>query len=231
MKYRHLFFDLDHTLWDFETNSRKVLNILFNEFRLNEKSIPDAFTFQMHFERHNEKFWERYRKGQINREELRLKRFWHTLLDFKIKDYDLAETISHTYLNLLLEQSRLMPYTKEILNYCLEKGYHLHLITNGFESVQKTKLKNSGIDGYFQSITTSQNCGYLKPQPEIFEFALKVASAAIPESLMIGDALEADILGAQNIGIDQVFFNSRKIDHAEKPTYEITELKSLKKIL
>lgn len=231
MKYHHLFFDLDHTLWDFEYNSRVVLKILYQSFNLEAKGIPSPLDFQTHFEAHNEKFWERFRKGQINREELRWKRLWHTLLDFKIRDSELAVTMSEVYLEILPQQNRLVPYAKEILDYCQQKDYQMHLITNGFEVTQRMKINNSGIDSYFHQVVTAQNCGFLKPKPEIFAFALNAASATASDSLMIGDALEADVLGAQNIGMDQVFFNCRKIDHSEKPTYEISHLKALESIL
>lgn len=231
MKYRHLFFDLDHTLWDFESNSRVVLEVLYRDFDLFNRGIPSVPDFQSHFEQHNEKFWERFRKGQINREELRWKRLWHSLLDFKIRDRQLALEMSAVYLELLPQQKQLVPYALEILDYCQSKGYQMHLITNGFEAAQRLKIDNAGIGHYFEQIVTAQKCGFLKPKPEIFSFALNAASALPSESLMIGDALEADVLGAQNIGMDQAFFNCRNIDHAEKPTYEFTSLQALKDIL
>lgn len=230
-QYRHLFFDLDHTLWDFENNSRAVLQTLYHDFGLEKLGIPKTVDFQVSFEHHNNKFWERFRKGQINREELRWKRFWHSLLDFKIRNQTLAYELSESYLQRLPMQSRLMPDARNILEYCREKGYQMHLITNGFQHTQKMKLAQSGITDFFQNIITAQDCGFLKPNPGIFAFAIEAADATRPESLMIGDALEADVLGAQEFGMDQVFFNCRQIDHAENPTYEISSLSGLLNIL
>lgn len=230
-KYRYLFFDLDHTLWDFKSNSRAVLRILYQDFHLGEKGIPDLLSFQTQFEIQNEKFWERFRKGYISREDLRLKRFWHLLLFFKIPDIELAKTLGTAFPELLPQQKILLPYVKEVLEYCYQKGYQMSLITNGFESVQKMKLTNAGIEHYFLHLITSQNCGFLKPNREIFDFAIQVANADLAQSLMVGDAIEADILGAQNIGMDQVFYNPTQKIHAETPTYEISDWKELEEIL
>lgn len=230
-QYQHLFFDLDHTLWDFENNSRAVLKALYHDFRLEKLGIPASADFQVSFEQHNDKFWERFRKGQINRETLRWKRLWHTLLDFNIRDQQLAYDLSDIYLQLLPTQSRLVPDALNLLEYCRDKGYKMHLITNGFQQTQKMKLTQSGIADFFQNVVTAQDCGFLKPNREIFAFAINAAAASVTESLMIGDALEADILGAQEFGMDQAFFNCRKIDHSERPTYEIAGLSALKEIL
>lgn len=230
-RYQHLFFDLDHTLWDFEQNSRTVLAQLFQDFDLKSKGIGNLKSFQDEFEQQNDKFWTRFRKGRVNREELRWKRFWHTLMPFDVRDHVLAMDLSDTYLKLLPQQSVLMPFAKELLNYCRDKDYQLHLITNGFEQAQWMKLKQSGIDGYFGKMITSQNCGVLKPDARIFDCAVKTTAAAVSSSLMIGDGLEADVLGAQAFGMDQVFFNARKMAHAEQPTYEVSSLEELMTIL
>ncbi|HET8573187.1 MAG TPA: YjjG family noncanonical pyrimidine nucleotidase [Edaphocola sp.] len=229
--YKHLFFDLDHTLWDFEQNSRAVLKQLFEDFRLEPKGVSSLESFQDHFEQQNDKFWTRFRKGQVNREQLRWKRFWHTLISFDIRDHALAVDLSDAYLQQLPQQSALMPFAEELLKYCQNKDYRLHLITNGFEQTQWMKLKQSGIDGYFGKMITSQNCGALKPDARIFDFALRETDADVSTSLMIGDALEADVLGARAFGMDQVFYNVRKTKHAEMPTYEINSLEELLTIL
>lgn len=230
-QYQHLFFDLDHTLWDFEKNSRIVLQDLYNIFKLKDKGVPDVLSFQKQFEQQNKKFWLRFRKRQINRDELRVKRFWHTLLFFHIRDYPLSRELSEAYLDSLPFQPGLVANAREVLDYLREKGYGIHLITNGFEDAQRIKLQRSGIDSYFKEIVTSQNCGCLKPDSRIFAYALKAAKADITTSLMIGDSLEADVLGAQEFGMSQVFFNSRKIRHVEKPSFEISELIELRGLL
>ncbi len=229
--YKHLFFDLDHTLWDFESNSSVTLQQLYHDFKLMESGIEDFEQFRSTYEMHNERFWERFRKGFIRREDLRWKRMWHTLLDFKIADNELAHKLSEVYLSLLPQQGRLMPFALEILDYCVAKNYQIHLITNGFEVTQWQKMRTSGIDHYFKQVITSESSNSMKPMPAIFEYAIKATGASISESIMIGDTLEADVLGAQSYGMDQVYYNVRKLPHQEKPTYEISCLSELKQLL
>lgn len=231
MKYKHLFFDLDHTIWDFEQNSREVLRILYADFKLEHCGIACFETFRERYEFHNERFWERFRNGYMTREELRWKRMWHTLLDFKNGDRALALQLSRVYLDILPTQAGLMPYARDILDYCTGKNYKLHLITNGFEAAQWQKMRSSGIEHYFLNVVTSENSRSMKPKPAIFDFAVKAASAELKESMMIGDALEADVLGAQKFGMDQVYFNFRKKPHREKPSFEIHCLSQLKEIV
>ncbi len=228
--YKHIFFDLDHTLWDFEYNSRLTLKRVYDEYELIKKGIVDFEEFATAYNTHNEKLWKRFRKGFIKREELRWKRFWLTLLDFKIGDTSLAHELSSAYLEILPTQTALMPYAKEILEHCCKK-YKVHLITNGFETTQWLKMQYSGIATYFSEIITSEKSNSMKPYPEIFEYALKTTGALREESIMIGDALDIDVLGASGAGWDQVYFNPGKATHNRKPTYEVQGLNELLYIL
>lgn len=230
-KYHHLFFDLDHTLWDFETNSRLTLQAMHKEFNLAEKGISDFDKFYQIYSEHNHRLWNKYSSGLIKQDELRWKRMWHTLLDHKIGDDQLAKTISHRYLEVLPFQKALFEHTVEILDYLMNKGYILHIISNGFEQVQFDKLHHSGLKKYFSKIITSEGCNYVKPQKEIFEYAIGLAGAALPQCLMIGDNQEADIQGAANAGMDSVFVNHIKEESKLQPTYTIHHLKELESIL
>lgn len=230
MKYRHLFFDLDHTLWDFETNSKSTLKELYRVLKLDERGIDDFDLFHKNYLRHNEHLWGQYRNGNIRQEELRIKRMRLALLDFKISDEELARQMSILFLDLLPTQNNLFPGTKEILQYLTRKNYHLHLITNGFEQTQHRKLHHSGLDIFFEEVITSEASGNLKPQKEIFDFALQKTSATLRESIMIGDSIEVDILGAINAGMDQVFVNHHQIEAKVQPTYEVSCLMELEKI-
>ena len=229
-KYRHLFFDLDHTLWDFEANSKATLKELHSALQLNERGVNDFDLFHKNYLQHNEKLWERYRNGYIKQEELRVKRMWLSLLDFKIADGELAEELSVRFLDLLPTRTILFPYTKEILEYLTDKGYVLHLITNGFEKTQHNKLMYSGLESFFKEVITSEGSGSLKPNKEIFEFALQKCGAKEEESIMIGDSVEVDILGAMNAGIDQVYVNHLGTEPSVKPTYIVSSLKELERI-
>jgi putative hydrolase of the HAD superfamily len=229
-KYKHHFFDLDHTLWDFEENARATLQELFLLLDLEEKGVHDFDLFHKNYLVHNEKLWEDYRNGLVRQDELRVKRMRLSLLDFKIADEGLAKEMSVRFLDLLPTRTILFPYSKEILTYLSGKGYQLHLITNGFENTQHSKLKYSGLSGFFKEVITSEGSNSLKPNRAIFEFALEKTKATIIESIMIGDSIEVDIVGAMNAGMDQVFVNHHQITTEVKPTYTVNSLKELEGI-
>jgi putative hydrolase of the HAD superfamily len=155
---------------------------------------------------------------------------WLSLLDFKIADEDLAKKMSVQFLELLPSRNILFPYAIEILEYLRNKKYFLHLITNGFESTQHKKLANSGLTRYFVEIITSEGSNSLKPNKEIFDFALEKCCAKKEECIMIGDSVEVDIIGAMNAGIDQVYVNHLGIEPAVKPTFIVDDLKQLEEI-
>jgi putative hydrolase of the HAD superfamily len=230
MKYRHLFFDLDHTLWDFDANARATLEQLHIDLNLVSKGVHDFEKFHANYLQHNEKLWDRYRKGFIRQEELRLKRMWLTLLDFKIADQALAQQLSELFLQLLPARTILFPDTKETLAYLRDKGYQLHLITNGFNETQHSKLQHSGLAPYFSQVVTSEGSQSLKPAREIFDYALDKARASREESIMLGDSFEVDIAGAKNAGMDQVHVNYNAQPQEFTPTYTITRLKELQQI-
>jgi putative hydrolase of the HAD superfamily len=229
-KYKHLFFDLDHTLWDFEANCRLTLQELYHQLQLKERGVPDFDLFFQYYNVHNDKLWDRYRNGFIKVDELRWKRMWLTLLDFKIGDEPLARRMDVLFLDALPSRTILFPHTVEILGYLTEKGYELHLITNGFEKTQLSKLENSGIGGYFKQVITSEVSNSLKPHKEIFDYAFRKAGADPAESIMLGDSIEADIQGAINAGIDQVYVNHLKREPTIRPTYTVYSLKELENI-
>lgn len=231
MKYKHLFFDLDHTLWDFDANARETLLQLHVNLKLPEKGIHDFDLFHKNYLAHNERLWAKYRNGHIKQDELRLKRMWLALLDFKIADEALARQMSELFLQLLPTRTILFPDTKEVLQYLTDKGYHLHLITNGFEETQHGKLRSSGLAPFFKEVVTSECSNSLKPQKEIFEYALNKTGASVEESLMIGDTLDVDIAGALAVGMDAVHVNFNESAQDIKPTYTVTTLKELKEFL
>ena len=229
-KYDHLFFDLDHTLWDFDANARLTLQTLYEDLQLKAAGVYDFDLFYQNYLAHNERLWDRYRKGFIKQEELRVKRMWLALLDFKIANHDLSQKMNVLFLDLLPTRTILFPYAKEILQYLADKNYELHLITNGFEKVQHSKLKHSGLNHFFRQVITSEGSNSIKPNKEIFEYAFQKTNADRARSIMIGDTLDVDILGAINAGIDQVFVNHTGISGDIKPTYTVTSLKELEEI-
>ena len=230
MKYKHLFFDLDHTLWDFDANARQTLEQLHIDLKLVDRGIANFDEFYENYLLHNEKLWARYRNGYIKQEELRIKRMWLTLLDFKVADETLARQLSEMFLQLLPSRTLLFPDTIEVLNNLRNKNYQMHIITNGFEKTQQGKLKNSGLEKYFEVVVTSESSNSLKPKPEIFNYALRQTQASVDESIMIGDSMEVDIAGARSAGMDQVHVNFNNQEQEFKPTYTVHALKELERI-
>lgn len=231
MAYKDLFFDLDHTLWDFELNSKETMQELYENHKIASLGITDFDAFFNIYTVHNHRLWDRYAKGFIKQEELRWKRIYLSLLDFKIANEQLSKAMSVEFLKILPTKKKLFPYTIEILNYLKEKNYSLHLITNGFESVQFQKIKNAQIAHFFTEVITSEVSNSLKPNKEIFEYALKSSKATLTESIMIGDNETADIQGGINIGMDTVFVNHLNVAPTLPATYTITHLKELEVIL
>ena len=226
MLYEHIFFDLDHTLWDFEANSKEAFFELYDKYKLSERGIRSMDEFLSHYFLINEKLWDDYRKGIIVKHQLRYDRFHLAFEKFGINDAQLTTNFSDDYVNSAPYKTNLFPHAIETLEYLKEK-YILHIVTNGFEEVQYLKMKNTNLDKYFSQIITSERSGFKKPDIRMFEFSLNEAKADKTKSLMIGDSLEADIIGARNAGLNQVYFNPHQNAHEEDVTHEIRSLKEL----
>jgi len=228
-KYKCLFFDLDGTLWNFEENSKAALHDIFQKYNL----LPHAKNYE-HFvsiyHKFNHKLWEKYRNGKIDKKTVSITRFYQTLHYFGINKMIMAKELSIDYLKFMSSKTILYPYTTEILEK-LSTVYKLIIVTNGFSEVQFDKLKNTNIDKYFSSVITSDEAGALKPSPKIFEYALSKAQCSKEECIMIGDDFEVDIKAARKVGIDQIYFNFKKIKVLGKITHTINDLKELEAIL
>lgn len=229
-QYRHIFFDLDRTLWDFDAAAEVAFERIYDQYHLKDLGIPNAHEFHEVYHPLNEKLWELYRANQITKDDLNRTRFLKPLEHYGIHDVELADHLSEDYVYWSPRIVRLVPGTMELLDY-LKPKYHLHLITNGFQEVQHTKLNGSGIEPYFETLTVSEEVGVKKPNPEIFQYALKKAGATPEESLMIGDEMEVDIDGARAAGMDQLFFNPSGVEADGEHTYEVRSLLDIKKIL
>lgn len=230
MQYAHLFFDLDHTLWDFETNARDTLHEVFEINALEKRGIEDKPLFVKRYCYHNDCLWKKYTEGKIKQDLLRWKRMWLTLLDFKIADELLAKKMAAEFLERLPFKKNIFPHTREILQYLSDKNYRLHLVTNGFDKIQNEKLKSSELHHFFEAVITAEASNSLKPKAEIFEFALHKTGAEKKQSIMLGDNPDADIKGAMNAGLDTVFVNHLKIQTTVKPTFTVHHLKELELI-
>lgn len=202
-KIKHVFFDLDHTLWDFDKNSAFAFETIFKKHQL---EIPLNQFLEIYIPR-NQHYWKLYQINKISHEDLRFYRLHDVFEALQIPvSKELIELLSEEYINYLTTFNHLFDGAIEILDY-LKPKYQLHIITNGFDFVQTKKLKNSNIEHYFSTITNSEMAGEKKPHSSIFNFALSLAKATPQESIMIGDSLEADIEGALNVGMQAVYFN------------------------
>tara|TARA_B100001094_G_scaffold104056_1_gene100380 strand:+ start:2598 stop:3293 length:696 start_codon:yes stop_codon:yes gene_type:complete len=230
MKIEHLFFDLDRTLWDFETNSYEELTNLYHVHSLHQLgvSLPDEFIKV--YKKINESCWEKYRLNQLSKEKLRSERFLLTLEYFGISNYELATKIGNDYVNNSPFRTKLIPFTIELLN-ALKDHFQLHIITNGFEEVQHIKLRESGLNYYFNKVITSEMAGVKKPNPIIFDYALKTAGALVDNSVMIGDDLNTDISGAIKVNMKAIYYNPHQKVHDFNIWKEVQNLNEIKKIL
>lgn len=226
-RYKHLFFDLDRTLWDFEKSAQETFSDIYTHYNLKAAGVPSMEAFFERYTVHNEQLWDLYRVGEIKKEILRDLRFSLTLNDFGIENPELAKEIGDYYIEESPRKVNLFPYSHELLQY-LRPNYQLHLITNGFSEVQEVKLKSSQLDQYFSKVITSEDAGAKKPDPQIFNFAFQQTGALPVESLMIGDDVPIDIIGAQQVGMDQVLFDPDGIHPPETGTYYIRGLSELK---
>ena len=200
------FFDLDHTLWDFDRNSALTFEKIFSSRNIN----LTLNEFLAVYEPVNLKYWKLYREAKIHKDDLRYRRLKDVfdILKFDISDQDIFG-ISDDYIKYLTSFTHLFDGTIEILEYLYGK-YDLHIITNGFEEVQQGKMDHSNISHFFKTVTNSEMVGVKKPDPKIFYFALDLANATPENSVMIGDNYEADILGALSIGMEALCFNYHK---------------------
>lgn len=228
-KYKHLFFDLDHTLWDFDTNAHETLAELYDKYDLGRFFESFAHFFDL-YQPGNLELWEQYRAGKINKTFLNTERFYRPLKMAGFDDLPVAQLFADDFITQGPLKTNLLPHTIGVLNY-LKPHYQMHIITNGFRETQILKLERSGLRPYFKHIFISENIGANKPKKAFFEHAVKSANARKRESLVIGDSWEADIVGARNFGLDQVYFNPSRAPHEGSANYEIVSLDELFGIL
>ncbi|MDF2934081.1 MAG: noncanonical pyrimidine nucleotidase, YjjG family [Chryseobacterium sp.] len=207
MKIQHIFFDLDNTLWDHRKNAYLTINSLFEKEEITLKYNIDFEEFHSVYHEINEKLWEQIRDGEIDKDYLRKHRFYDTFKRFGIDDLKLSMFFEEHFLDKILNYNYLVEGAEYILDYLKSKNYTLHIISNGFQEVTERKCILSGIDHYLNTITSADSVGVRKPNPEIFEYSLDLSKAKKEESILIGDDWIADVVGAQNFGIDVIFFD------------------------
>ncbi|MBS1532621.1 MAG: YjjG family noncanonical pyrimidine nucleotidase [Bacteroidetes bacterium] len=228
--YKHLFFDLDHTIWDFDKNAEEALHELYGIYGLKELGLDSAGLFIETYTRNNHKLWAEYHLGKITKDELREARFKQTFLQLGMSPELIPAGFEDAYVKLCPTKTNLFPDAHETLQY-LSSKYNLHLISNGFLESTTIKIGGTDIAKYFQHVIISEVVGYNKPHRGIFEHAINLAGAFIEESLMIGDSLEADVYGAMNFGMDAIYFNPNGLPKPDDVHAQITHLKELTSLL
>lgn len=222
---KHIFFDLDRTLWDFETNSKTVLEILYREYQLSDFFAAFPLFYKC-YQQVNEQMWQQYYKKEITKDEVRLLRFYNTIKS----DEEMCAKISEDYIEMSALQTAVFPHSHEVLGELKTRGYSLHIITNGFTEVQHKKLHNSRLKEYFTTVTTSEETLHHKPDRRTFQFALEKAGSTATNSAMVGDDLISDIQGANGIGMQSIYFNPKRHSTPHDADFEIQSLESLLKI-
>lgn len=225
---KHLFFDLDRTLWDFEKNSEATLLDIYEKFQLKDR-IFSPHQFVREYKRINAQYWDKYRVGLTTKEKLREGRFKDTLALFGFTENEISQKglLGEYYIENSPKGTNLFPNTHESLSILKEKNYTLHIITNGFTEAQEVKLKTNNLNQYFNTILCSDTFGKNKPHPSIFNYALQQANTNADESVMIGDDLKADVLGAINVGMKAILFDPKQQQKQKKGFKIISNLIAL----
>ena len=231
MKYKFLFFDIDDTLWNCKANSITSLLEVFAHFDISEIHSGNICSFYQHYEDILADLLKQFQAGRLNKEELRIQRIKKSLETFNVKKLHLAGEISDAFIKTLPTKTETFPNAHQTLGYLKEKGYQLHIISNGFDALQKEKVHHAQLLPFFNKIITSERARFSKPDRRIFEFALKETGALCSESIMIGDDFKNDVVGAWNFGMDQVYIqNAHSTPKNLKPTFTIDSLDQLSQI-
>lgn len=230
MKYQHIFFDLDHTIWDFDKNAEETLHELYQTYNLHNLGLKSADVFIETYTVNNHQLWADYHLGKISKDVLRETRFKKTFLDLGLSPDLIPLQFEDDYVNISPTKTNLFPQAHETLTY-LHGKYELHLISNGFKESTEYKVKNTNLTPYFKNVFISEVIGVNKPDKAIFQYAIDVANAKKEHSLMIGDSIEADVRGALNFGIDAIYFNPNFTKPPADIHWHIHHLEELTKIL
>lgn len=223
-EYKYILFDLDRTLWDFDANAKNNVFQLLTKYKV---PVDDKSNFFSRYDEINHKLWAEYERGELKKEDLRWMRFHNTFLQFGIDDIDFAKDFGEEYLEEMPNQNILMPHAMEVLTSLHKRDVKMAIISNGFKEVQYRKLSKSGIDRFFQAVMISEEQGVHKPSPIIFKRALNAINGDKSSALMVGDDFANDIEGAMIFGIDQFFYNYKKIPCDGGPTYDSSDLRDI----
>lgn len=229
-RIKHIFFDLDHTIWDFDKNAEETLQELYHTYELKQLGLHSADVFIETYTVNNHQLWAEYHVGNITKEELRATRFKKTFIELGVHPDRIPVQFEDDYVRICPTKTNLFPQAHETLSY-LQAKYDLHLISNGFKESTEMKIERTNLGGYFKNIVISEVVGINKPDKAIFEFALRAANAEKHHSVMVGDSIEADIRGAQQFGIDAIYFNPCMKELPENVSLQINQFGELIQLL
>jgi putative hydrolase of the HAD superfamily len=224
---KHIFFDLDHTIWDFDRNAEETLHELYEVYKLSDLGLLSASEFIAKYSENNHSLWAKYHLGLISKDLLRAERFHKTFIELGVHPDRVPHQFEEDYVKISPTKTNLFKGAKKVLAY-LQKKYSLHIISNGFKETTLTKMELSGLNPYFSNVIISEVVGVNKPDKAVFQYALDKASAKVEESIMIGDSIEADIYGAQNFGMKAIFFNPL---NKEKPADVSMQIRHLEELI
>ena len=230
MLYNHLFFDLDHTIWDFDKNAKETLQELYHTYKLKNLGLHSADRFIERYTLNNHQLWADYHVGKISKQVLRETRFAKTFTDLGVSPEHIPHQFEDDYVAICPTKTNLFPLAHQTLSY-LKNKYTLHVISNGFKESTEIKIANNRLDVYFEHVIISEVVGVNKPDRAIFDHALNLAEADVSESIMIGDSIEADIRGAQDYGMKAIYFNPQGKEKPEDVEIQINCLSELISIL
>jgi putative hydrolase of the HAD superfamily len=223
---KHIFFDLDHTIWDFDKNAEETLHELYEVYKLRDLGLLSAHEFITKYTENNHSLWAQYHLGLISKDLLRAERFRKTFIELGVHPDHVPHQFEEDYVKISPTKTNLFEGARKVLAY-LQKKYTLHIISNGFKETTLTKMDLSGLNPYFSNVIISEEVGVNKPDKAVFQYAIDKASAKLDESIMIGDSLEADIYGAQNFGMKAIFFNPLNKEKPADVTMQIMHLEEL----
>lgn len=223
---RHIFFDLDHTIWDFDRNAQETLMELYDLYQLEKLGLSSCQDFIATYTENNHQLWAEYHVGRITKEQLRTQRFNKTFRQLGVKPDQIPAQFEEDYVRISPTKTNLFLGSEKVLTY-LQKKYSLHIISNGFKETTLTKMNVSGLNPYFQNVIISEDVGVNKPHKAIFDYALSKAAAQKHESIMVGDSLEADIRGAQDYGMKAIYFNPLNKQKPDDVEWQINNLEEL----
>lgn len=223
---QHIFFDLDHTIWDFDKNAEETLTELYHQYELQSLGLNSCETFIHRYTENNQLLWAEYHMGRITKETLRSERFHKTFIEMGVSPESVPHQFEADYVRFSPNKTNLFEGSEKVLAY-LQKKYSLHIISNGFKETTLIKMDRCNLNPYFTNVIISEDVGVNKPDKAIFEYALQKAGAKKENSIMIGDSIEADIRGAQDYGIKAIFFNPLNKEKPSDVEWQIQHLEEL----